>query len=204
MNGISDKIIDILEQNGNIKKEYRDVYEYALREALILAINWAVSLCIGYFLGGFWYCILFLCAIMPLRSDAGGYHAPGWISCFLMSQAVVAAGVMWIMVDVSHKNEIMAALALVSFFCIFRYAPLEAENKPLDEIEKRAVGRRARILAALELVAGLLCLPINARISCTLLSAPVWCAAGYAGWFLKKKKKQKREIAETSNGEEWA
>ena len=80
-----EKITRALVENGNIREEEEEVYQYALKSMLILGGNILLSLMIGVCMGMPGYCVLFLCMLVPLRSDAGGYHAPNLFICYLLS-----------------------------------------------------------------------------------------------------------------------
>ena len=65
-----EKITRALVENGNIREEEEEVYQYALKSMLILGGNILLSLMIGVCMGMPGYCVLFLCMLVPLRSDA--------------------------------------------------------------------------------------------------------------------------------------
>ncbi len=176
-----------METNGAISREDRDIYEYALKSAWILGINIITSLIIGFVLRSPWYCILLLLSIIPLRSDAGGYHASTAWGCYLLSCAGLIAVLLWVKAEIPYQETVTACMAVLSYILIFRYAPLEAENKPLDEREKRVIGKRARKIATIETAVGFVCFLIDKKAACTMLSAVIWCAAGYIGWFWEKR-----------------
>lgn len=186
MQETEERILHFLIHSGRITEEDKDVYRYALQSVWIMGGNIITSLFIGILLGHLGYCLLLLLALIPLRSDAGGYHAPNVWQCYFMSCGVLVAALLWIRAQIPFQTEITVFFAAVSFFFVFRFAPLAAENKPLDERERRIIGRRARIMLVLELVAGLLCLGVDQKAAYSILSAIIWCGVGYAGWFLEK------------------
>ncbi len=188
MKKLEQRLICFMEANGDISEEDREVYEYALKSVWILGGNVAASVLIGIALGEPWYCLLFLLSICLLRSDAGGYHASNVWSCFILSCAALIASLLWIRIEIPFQTELTAAAALVSFAVIFRYAPLESENKPLDDVERARVGKRARLTAIAELAAGIVCILFDEKVACVIFAAMICCAAGYAGWFIQKKK----------------
>ncbi len=190
MRKLSDKLIGILEINGDVSREDREVYEYALYGLGMLVINGLTSILIGVVLKVPWYCVLFLSAMMPLRSDAGGYHAPGAWKCYLLSCAMVTAALLWIKAELSFQTVFTICMAVPSCYFIFRYAPLESENKPLDAEEKKIIGKRARVIVTVEMTAGLACFLVNEKAACAILSAIICCGAGYAGWFIQMKQKR--------------
>ena len=90
-----EKITRALVENGNIREEEEEVYQYALKSMLILGGNILLSLMIGVCMGMPGYCVLFLCMLVPLRSDAGGYHAPNLFICYLLSFASLILTMFW-------------------------------------------------------------------------------------------------------------
>ena len=188
---LSEKLIGFMETNQAISEEDREVYEYAIESVWILGGNIVTSLLIGFGLKVPWYCVLLLLAIIFLRSDAGGYHATTVWRCYFMSCMVLVLSLLWVKAEIPCQTAITVCMAIPSYLMILRYAPLEAENKPLDETEKQVIGRRARVIATVEMAAGLACFLIDKRAAYAILCAVVSCGAGYVGWFIKKKKSER-------------
>lgn len=181
------KITKVLVENGNIRKEDEEVYQYALKSTLILGGNIFLSLIIGICMGMLGYCVLFLCILIPLRSDAGGYHASNLFVCYLLSFASLIltmlgakeTSVLWLVV--------VSVLAPGSLLLIFFFAPLDSKNRPLEGQERRCIGKRARIVACLEWITGGLLLFVSPPATYTVWSAIMWCGVGYIAWFLERK-----------------
>ena len=189
MSGWKDKLIGFLETNGAIAGEDREVYEYTLKIIAILGGNIMISLLIGFGLGVPLYCMMLLFSIIVLRSDAGGYHADNMWVCYFLSCMGLMGALLWIKAEIPYQALITVCMAVPSYFFVFRNAPLEAENKPLAQIEKKIIGRRARIIVTVEMAAVLICLVIDKKSACTIMCSVIWCAIGYIGWFMKKKRK---------------
>lgn len=186
MGRLEDRMIGFMEKNGSISAEDEDIYRYAIKSTWILGGNVVLSVLIGFAIGAPWYCLLLLLAIIPLRSDAGGYHASNVWCCYVLSCFGLILVLMWVKAQIPYQTAVTVCLAIVSSVFIFRYAPLEAENKPLDCHEKKRIGKRARKITAAELSAGIICFLIDKKAAYTILSAIIWCAVGYIGWFIKK------------------
>lgn len=185
-----------LVENGNISKENEAVYQYALKSVLILGANILLSLFIGIGMGMPGYCVLFLCALIPLRSDAGGYHASNIFVCYLLSFASLILAMLWVREISLCRTVITSLSAFVSLICIFLYAPLESRNKPIEADERKCIRKRAGIIVCMEWIAGWLLFMIDPGAAYTVWSAVVWCAAGYPAWFIEKKigtRDEKRE-----------
>ena len=187
---IRDRLISLMEIKGDISREDREVYEYALNGIWILGINMITSILIGVGLGVPWYSVLFLLAVIPLRSDAGGYHASDAWRCYFLSCGILVLVLMWVRTDFPFRTIITICMAVPSYIFIFRNAPLASENKPLDIDEQRAAGKRARAIMTAEMLIGFVCCLIDERAACTIMSAVICCGAGYIGWFLQKRDKQ--------------
>ena len=186
MVSLEDRMISFMEKNGSISAEDEAIYRYALKSTWILGGNIVLSAVIGFAMGAPWYCLLLLLAIIPLRSDAGGYHASNIWCCYVLSCLGLMLVLMWVKAEIPYHTAVTVCLSAVSSVFIFRYAPLPAENKPLDDCQKERIGKRARKITALELAAGLSCFLIDTKAAYTILSAMIWCAVGYIGWFIKK------------------
>lgn len=182
-----EKITGSLVQNGNIQKEDETVYQYALKSVLILGGNVLLSLLIGVYMGVPGYCILFLAALIPLRSDAGGYHASNLIICYLLSFVSLALSMFIVRAGIAWHSFVIAAISFGSALCIFRFAPLESKGKPIENDERIYIRKRARKIVCLEWGVGALLLLADRRAAYAVWLAIICCAIGYAGWFIKRK-----------------
>lgn len=72
---MTEKITDILVSNEIIIEENSNLYSYGLQQGLLMILNIATILGIGMVLNMVWESIVFLLTFIPLRSNAGGYHA---------------------------------------------------------------------------------------------------------------------------------
>ena len=72
---MTERITDILISNEIIIAENRNLYTYGLQQGLLMIINVATILGIGIVFNMVWKSIIFLLTFVPLRSNAGGYHA---------------------------------------------------------------------------------------------------------------------------------
>ena len=119
-----EKITRALVENGNIREEEEEVYQYALKSMLILGGNILLSLMIGVCMGMPGYCVLFLCMLVPLRSDAGGYHAPNLFICYLLSFASLILTMFWAketsVFPTCHRISTCIGLIIINFsVCTF-------------------------------------------------------------------------------------
>ncbi len=145
-------------ENGNIQEKYVELYKVAMESALAMVINIVTTLTIGYLLGMWWHSVILFAAFIPLRSYAGGYHARGYVSCYLESCTLLTA-MLFMIKNVLQKEEMIWGtwlLFAVAIAVIFWLAPLADENKPISEKETVVFKRRTRRILLLEGVLSLL------------------------------------------------
>ena len=82
---------------------------------------------------------------------------------------IIAANI--IMKYVYLNSFVYMGLLLLSGIIVLKYAPVEDENKPLDEIEKRVYKKRAMIVWAVECIVGIGALILNISLISTCV---VW------------------------------
>ncbi len=107
MRNIFERIVDFMEENGSIQTEYRDVYIYALQTIVVYLFNIGTGIIIGVFMGEFVYCMIFLTAFIFLREEAGGYHAPGWRSCYFLSCGLLVLTLLWIKEEFIYQTFLL-------------------------------------------------------------------------------------------------
>lgn len=103
MRKLFERIVDFMEENGSIQSEYRDVYLFALQTIAVYAFNIGTGVVIGAAFGELLYCMIFLIAFMLLRQEAGGYHAPGWMSCYFLSCGILVLTLLWIKAEFAYR-----------------------------------------------------------------------------------------------------
>lgn len=175
-----------MEENGSIQKEYRDVYLFALQTIVVYVANISTSVIIGIFMGELFYCMIFLLAFMLLRQEAGGYHAPGWKSCYFLSCGVLILALLWIKGDLKYQTHFTMLAAVTAGTVILCFAPLEDKNKPLEEQEKRIIRKRARIIAVVEVIVGMILLSFQKKAAYAVFCSVIWCGVSYPAWAVKR------------------
>lgn len=128
MRKIFEGIVNFMEENGSIQSEYKDVYIFALQTIVVYAFNIGTGVVIGVFMKEFLYCMIFLAAFILLRQEAGGYHAPGWKSCYFLSCGILVLTLLWIKEEFIYQTYITMIAALVAGIGIFLFAPLEDKD----------------------------------------------------------------------------
>lgn len=146
---LSDSITKSLAESGRIEAENVALCQYGVKQLLTILLNWITTLAIGWAFGMIWESILFTAAYIPLRSYAGGFHAKTPVRCYLYSIFMIIA-VLMVLRFVPEQNICDGIAYFISSVIFWRLAPVEDQNKPLDEIEKKVFRRRTIFVWCLE------------------------------------------------------
>lgn len=144
-------IADILEQQNKFAPEDKEVYRYGIQQGLNLTLNILTTIIIGVLCGMAYPSILFLVCYMPLRSFCGGYHAKTHFRCYIYSVIMITC-LLLAAKYIAFNIVLYEVLVLISLIIILLLAPVEDENKKLDNVEKRVFRKRAYIIAFLEVL----------------------------------------------------
>ncbi len=189
--GISKKIADSLVQNDVVKSEEVELYEYGVRQGIVLVINIMTAVLIGLILGMVLQSIVFLLAYMPIRSYAGGYHAGSQLTCYLFSIPFMLAALIGIKMVPWNIFLCIAALACAGLI-IAIFAPVEDSNKPLDQVEQTVYKRKTYFILAVLISAAILFWMISlTQISLSIIMAIVMAAVMLILGVLKNKIKKR-------------
>ena len=140
---LSERITEWLFKNGTLPKEDKEIYLYGIQQGIISLLNLGTTMVIGMVFGKLLESVLFLVAYIPLRSFAGGYHAKTAVRCYFFSIVMMSA-VLWVMRCVPYSGLICGCLTAIFGSMIWFLVPVEDRNKPLDDVEKKVYGKRAR------------------------------------------------------------
>ncbi len=135
----------ILIENEVIDAEDKEIYDYGLKQGMIIVLNAITTIMIGSLFGMLSETIVFSIAYIPLRSYVGGYHAKTQLRCYLLSVLLIIC-VLFAIENILWTSSIVLGLTFISGIIIFILAPMEDSNKPLDSIEKKVFRVRTRII----------------------------------------------------------
>lgn len=132
------------------EEDERSVIEFGIGILLSKMLNLITEIIIGCLFSMLLETVIFLLAFSFLRSYAGGYHASSSLKCYVSSSAIMAVSLLIIRyADMPIANIVFALFGTV--ICLI-FAPVESQNKPLDEIEKAVYRKRALIVLFLILL----------------------------------------------------
>ena len=177
-NDVSKKLTCFLVNNDTIGDEEREIYRYGIQQGLTIILNLVTTLLIGLVCGMVWQSIVFTVAYIPLRSFAGGYHAKTPTRCYIFSIILMLA-VLLVMKFVPFTAFICSVMLSVSSVVIVFLAPVEDNNKPLDEMEQKVYRKRTLMIWISELIIIVLCLYFKAMPLAVCLTVTLTVMAAF-------------------------
>ena len=159
-NSICDRIFSSKVLGENMEAERREEYAYGMNLFLNSMFNIATLVVIGLLTGMLYQCVVFCIIYKTIREYTGGYHCKTAGRCYVASciTYLTLLGIIKFMPMGVHE---MVAGGLISTIVIWFISPVEAENKPLEEIEKQVFRKRARRNVVIIFIVCVLCLFIS-------------------------------------------
>lgn len=133
-----------------ISKEDMDLYKYGFNMGLTVVLNLISTILIGVIMGMVFESIAFLAFYIPLRSYAGGYHAKTPWRCYFVSLFIIAAVLAFCRFVPLNFVIYGSLLAAGSIVCIF-LAPVQTDNKPLDDLERQRYRKISIVILLIEI-----------------------------------------------------
>lgn len=149
---LSQRFADKLVGFGIISESDIEIYVFGFYQIVMLLLNVVTTLILGVAFRLIVPCIILNIAYIVIRISAGGYHADSPVKCYIYSTlmiAVLLSVIKWIHIP----NTVLASMLVISGIVIVILAPVETENNPLDEIEKKVYRKRSLIVLSLEILA---------------------------------------------------
>lgn len=157
---ISASIVGKAVENGIIEPERTDENIYGVNAMLTIAVNIVTAALIGIVFNMLCEMAVFILFYKILRRYIGGSHEKTAVRCYIAScvlYGIVIAAIRFY----PFSGWGTTLLMLGSSGILFALAPVEAVNKPLDDIERKVFRRRSRItiIAVLLVYMALRCIP---------------------------------------------
>lgn len=115
-------------ERGIIKEEEQELYQFGIRNGMILLLNVVTALVIGLLTEQLAVVAVFTLSFMVLRSYTGGYHSDSRVFCYLGSNLVLLVPVYTQAVFYKTSLARLLAVLLVSAGIIFYSAPCTART----------------------------------------------------------------------------
>jgi accessory gene regulator B len=175
MDKLLDATMDFLYRNEeNMDEEQAEIVRYGLELFFLKVFFFAATIIIGILMGSFLESIIFTALLSGIRTMAGGFHANTRTQCFIMSMLTFAC-VLMILKLVAVYNIILiplTVLAVISSIVIWKFAPIDTENKPLEDDEIAVFRKKARVMLVIEIFISVVAYCIGfVTVACSALLA---------------------------------
>lgn len=137
---ICKKISLFLCRKNIIEYEDFEIYKYGFETICSTLLGFIITIFIGIIFRMFLLSIVYYVMFVAIRQFTGGYHARSYFRCNLTFSIVTAIVFSFTRLAIftntyTMVNHIM--FLVLSFMTVWYYAPVENENKPLDQEQKK-------------------------------------------------------------------
>lgn len=139
-------------ERGIIKEEERELYEFGIRNGMILFLDIATAFLIGLLTTKLAVVAIFTVSFMVLRGYTGGYHSDSRIFCYIGSNMVLFIPVYTENIFLMASDMQVYILLSLTIVIILWLSPMHSKNRKLDQKERKHFGRKARLVAVMELI----------------------------------------------------
>ena len=147
ISNLSKKVVKKLIDSGNITSSERELYEYGIFILMSNILYIVITAILGLVFGLFYQSLLFFIVFMVIRQYAGGYHASTELRCEIFTTLCILASII-IMRLISGNLSFVVVLGLTAFLSIliFVFAPIDTDEKTLDEVELKIFCKRTKLI----------------------------------------------------------
>ena len=146
------KLANAAVMGGIIKKEDHDLYVYSYQIMLERTMGWGCIFLTSLLFGTLPYALLFALFFWALSMFTGGWHAPGFGLCFLMSVGVfLGVSILEPFVTAELPMYVVMGIILCCSAVISLLGPIADSNKPMDEKSLKRCKKIAFIVLLVEM-----------------------------------------------------
>lgn len=166
INQIACYIVNKMKNYSVVNEENTDLYIYGLEILIITIIKYLGLFIIAFLLGVVKEAVAFVIAFTLLRNQAGGVHLKSFWKCFLFTNIMTFSCIFLSKsLPINHTLIYSVVMLIISIFLVLAFAPVDTENKPLNELEKKLYRRRSiYVILILSIITIGLCLVYDSLI----------------------------------------
>ena len=141
-----------LVERGIIKEEEKEIYQFGIRNGMIIMLNVLTAFLIGLITEKLLIVAVFTVSFMVLRSYTGGYHSDSRIFCYIGSNLVLFIPIYTESLFVKTEGSILCIVLAIAVSIIMIFSPMHSKNRKLDKAEQKHFGKRARAITMVKLI----------------------------------------------------
>ena len=138
-----------LKSSGVIDENIEDIYEYGFHVMISNILNISCALLVGLIFSRFIEACVFLVSFVVTRRFTGGFNARSSLACFLITVCVMCVAMIAVN-NLTVPFAICVVVGLLSLFTAIYFAPIENENKELDNETKKRCRKVSIILVSIQ------------------------------------------------------
>ncbi|MCM1125160.1 MAG: accessory gene regulator B family protein [Lachnospiraceae bacterium] len=128
------------------EEERNEIIAYGQERGRVILISLLIALILGSLFGIMAQSIIFLLTFCPLRRYAGGYHASTQERCYVISFVAIVVTFL-IIKEAQYNINADILLSVFNLIIILLLAPVENDNRQLDEDERKRYGNKTKLIA---------------------------------------------------------
>lgn len=193
----SEYLTERLLRDGVISADERDIVQYGLETLQGTLSSCVLSTVIGFCFGNVCAGIGLFLLIFPLRKYAGGYHADTKSGCFVTSALMMV--MTFFGLYLWHWPKVVYCIIVMLFdMVIIWMAPMENQNKRLDDAEQTMYRKRTRAVLLVENVLFVLACLLNGwEVFCVITMSIVFTGLSLMMGLVKLRNVQKTSKIKT-------
>lgn len=124
-----------------VNEDEEDIYRFGLECLLLKVVHYSSYIVIGLILKMTIPMLVSAMVLMPLRRKSGGFHARTRMGCYLFSCTIVV--VLCLLNKIVFPLWLSIVILILSNVIVVSFAPVENENRSLDQTERKEFRRQA-------------------------------------------------------------
>lgn len=157
LGSLSKKVVDRLLIDEGTEKEDYEIYLFGMEQLLTVIIDFLTAILLGVVFGEVIQTVIFVLSFMIMRSYAGGFHASTPFKCYLLTSLTIII-VLSVMKCIEADIAVLAGMLFVASMVIWLLAPVDTENKTIDDVEFVVYRRKTRIVWSIEVIGAFGCM----------------------------------------------
>ncbi len=159
------KLTSLLINKNIIVVDDYEVYSYGFQLMIATLLKGTGLILISLLLDIFNEFMVFIIFFSILRVYAGGYHSKSYLECFITTATSIFVLIGLSKVVYNLMNiPLIALILIISCGLVFKYAPIESPNKPLNKNQKNQFRKNSIRIVIIESIIILMASSINAGL----------------------------------------
>ena len=146
-----ESLADMIVESDRYDSTEKEIIVYGLASAVEQVSGILATVVLGVLFGLLLESFVFLVSFSVIRMYAGGYHCEKPTHCYIISCGIMIAVLTIVkFTPMAYITSFSVILLLIAVPVILKFAPMGAENKPLDDVEKKYYRKKTLFYLSIE------------------------------------------------------